>query len=88
MKKFLRELAVNKTQIIIEVLTHDFPDRTLCRAARYQSAESPFAEYRHRMREYAGSEATEGRGVDFFDDDLDLAVINQFIKSLPPLKEM
>ena len=79
---------MNKTEIIIEVLTHDFPARTLCRAARYQSAESPFAEYRHRMREYAGSEATKGRGVDFFDDDWDLEVINQFIKSLPPLKEM
>ena len=79
-------MNVDKTQIIKEVLTHDFPYNTMIRASSCQTADSPFTEFRRDIKNFSG--ITKKRGVDFFDSDLDLKVLNQFIKSLPPLKEV
>ena len=73
---------MNKTDIIKQMLKDEFPINYMIKAPIYLEQASPFRLFRDGVKNYANITHSED-GVSFYDPELDIDEIDEFIRNLP-----
>ena len=81
---------VDKTAAIIEMFTSEKPVCNFIKARSYKEMDNPYEEFRHWSEKHfnvtrtlvSTTELGDATSVSYFDPGIDIAKVNEFIKSL------